>query len=116
MISRPVLVRTLIVLALTQLIGWGTVGLVAIVGRRMADDLGMGVAAVFAGNSILYLAMGLCSPLLAKAFARLGARLVMICGTVIAILGFAALAFSHGPVAYYGAWVILESIPDQIVS
>jgi predicted MFS family arabinose efflux permease len=105
--SRPVLVRTLIVLALTQLIGWGTVGLVAIVGRQMADELGMSVAAIFAGNSILYLVMGVCSPFLAKTFARLGARLVMICGTAVAILGFAALAFAHGLVTYVIAWVIL---------
>lgn len=65
MIARRTLVRTLIVLAVTQLIGWGSVGLVAIVGRQMADDLHMDVAAVFAGNSILYLVMGLCSPFLA---------------------------------------------------
>lgn len=106
-IPRPALVRTMIVLALTQLIGWGTVGLVAIVARQMADDLRMDVAAVFAGNSILYLVMGFCAPLLAKTFARLGARLVMICGTAVAILGFAALALAHGPVTYAIAWVIL---------
>jgi predicted MFS family arabinose efflux permease len=107
LISRPVLVRTLIVLALTQLIGWGTVGLVAIVARQMADDLRMDVAAIFAGNSILYLVMGLCSPLLAKPFARLGARLVMIGGTAVAIPGFAVLALAQGPAAYVVAWVIL---------
>jgi predicted MFS family arabinose efflux permease len=104
---RPVLVRTLIVLALTQLIGWGSVGLVAIVGRQMADDLGMDVAAVFAGNSILYLVMGLCSPLLANAFARVGARRMMISGTTMEILGFAVLALAQGPVGYVIAWVIL---------
>ena len=107
MITRAVLVRTLIVLALTQLIGWGTVGLIAIVGRQMADDLQMSVAAIFAGNSVLYLVMGLCSPFLAKTLATLGARRVMICGTAVAILGFAALALAHGPVAYVIAWVIL---------
>ncbi len=107
MIPRPVLVRTLIVLALTQLIGWGTVGLIAIVGRQMADDLGMSVTAVFAGNSILYLVMGLCAPVLAKIFVRLGARLVMICGTAVAIAGFTVLAFANGPVTYVMAWMIL---------
>jgi predicted MFS family arabinose efflux permease len=107
LIARPILVRTLIVLALTQLIGWGTVGLVAIVGRQMADDLHMDVAAVFAGSSILYLVMGLCSPFLAKAFGRIGARRVMICGTAVAIPGFAVLALANGPVAYVIAWVIL---------
>ncbi len=107
MIRHPVLVRTLIVLGLTQLIGWGTVGLVAIVGREMAADLGMSVTAVFAGNSILYLAMGLCAPLLANTFARLGARLVMIGGTAVAIAGFAILARAQGPATYVIAWMIL---------
>ncbi len=107
MIPRSVLVRTLIVLALTQLIGWGTVGLIAIVARQMADDLHMDVAAIFAGNSILYLVMGVCAPLLAKPFARVGARLVMIGGTALAVPGFVALAVTHGPVAYAIAWVIL---------
>jgi hypothetical protein len=97
---RLVLVRTLFVLGLTQLIGWGTLGLIAIVGREMADDLGMSVTAVFAGNSILYLVMGLCAPLLASTFASVGARLVMICGTAAAVLGFAVLAVAHGPLSY----------------
>jgi MFS family permease len=107
LIPRSVLLRTLIVLGLTQLIGWGTVGLVAIVARQMADDLRMSVTAIFAGNSILYLVMGLCSPFLAKTFVTLGARRVMICGTVIAIFGFVALALARGPVVYVIAWVIL---------
>jgi predicted MFS family arabinose efflux permease len=95
------------VLALTQLIGWGTVSLVAITGRQMADDLRMSVTAVFAGNSILYLVMGLCSPLLANVFARVGARRMMIGGTAVEILGFAALALADGPVTYFIAWMIL---------
>ncbi len=107
MISRLVLVRTLIVLALTQLIGWGTVGLIAILGRQMAYDLRMSVTAVFAGNSILYLMMGLCAPALAKTFVRFGSRLVMIYGTVVASIGFSVLAFAKGPVTYVMAWLIL---------
>jgi len=107
LIPRYVLVRTLVVLALTQLIGWGAVGLVSIVGRQMADDLGMDVAAVFAGNSILYLVRGLCSPLLANVFGRVGARRMMISGTMIEILGCAVLALAHGPMGYLIAWVIL---------
>jgi predicted MFS family arabinose efflux permease len=83
------------------------VGLIAIVGRQMANDLHMDIATVFAGNSILYLVMGLCAPFLAKTFARVGARLVMIRGTLVAIPGFAVLAVAQGPVVYGIAWVIL---------
>ena len=107
MIAHPTLLRTLIVLGVTQLIGWGTVSLVAIVGRQMSADLGMSVTAVFAGNSILSVTMGLCSPILAKPFAEIGARRVMLGGTVVTILGFAALALARGPAAYFLSWAVL---------
>ena len=101
------LVRPLIVLALAQLIGWGTVGLLAIAGRQIADDLHMSVAAVFSGNSVLYVVMGLWAPFLAKAFAKFGARRVMIVGAAVAVPGFALLAHAQGPVLYFTAWAIL---------
>lgn len=106
MMPSPV-IRTLIVLALTQLMGWGPVGLNAIVGRQIAADLRMDVAAVFAGNSILYLVMGLCAPLLATTFATRGARLVMMCGTAGSALGFVALASANGPIGFAAAWATL---------
>jgi MFS family permease len=97
----------LTVLAVTQVIGWGTVGLLAVIGAQVAIDLHMDISAVFAGSSILYVVMGLWAPILAKAFTRFGARRVMIAGTVIAAPGFVLLSLSHGPVLYCTAWVIL---------
>ena len=99
--------RILIVLAVAQVIGWGTIGLPAVIGRQLAADLHMNIATVFAGTSVLYVVMGLWAPALAKAFARFGARRVMIVGTILATPGFALLALSHGPVLYFTAWVIL---------
>ena len=72
------IIGILVVVAIGQVIGWGTVGLLAVVGREVAADLGMDISAVFAGNSIFYVATGLSAPLLAKAFIRFGARRVMI--------------------------------------
>ena len=106
-ISRAVLVRTLGVLGVTQLIGWGTVGLVAIVGRQMAADLGMSVTEAFAGTSVLYLVMGVCSPGVGRLFAHLGAQRVMMGGTVVAVLGFVGLAGARGAVGYGVAWAVL---------
>jgi MFS family permease len=97
----------LTVLAVTQVIGWGTVGLLAVIGAQVAIDLHMDISAVFAGSSILYVVMGLWAPILAKAFTRFRARRVMIAGTVIAAPGFVLLSLSHGPVLYCTAWVIL---------
>ncbi|MCW0002156.1 MFS transporter [Pararhizobium sp. YC-54] len=108
-LSRPgkKIVNILLVLAVTQVIGWGTVSLPAIVGRQVATDLGMDISAVFAGSSILYVVMGVCAPLLAKGFTRFGARRVMMAGAVLAAPGFVLLSVSTGPVLYFAAWVIL---------
>ena len=100
------LIGVLLVLAITQLIGWGTIGLPAIVGREMAADLGMSLPAVFAGTSVLYVTMGLCAPWLAKAFARHGARKVMMIGTVVTVPGFVLLFFAREPMLYFAAWIV----------
>lgn len=101
------LIGVLLVLAITQLIGWGTIGLPPIVGRDLAADLGMSLPMVFAGTSTLYVTMGLCAPWLAKAFARHGARTVMMVGTVVAVPGYVVLYFAREPMLYFVAWVIL---------
>src|SRR5262249_21414957 len=101
------IVGALLVLAITQVIGWGTVGLPAIVGREMARDLGMTLAAAFAGTSVLYIAMGLMAPFLMRLLPRHGARLVMAAGAVLSAPGFVVLSFAQGPVLYYIAWAML---------
>lgn len=100
------LIGVLLVLAITQLIGWGTIGLPAIVGRDIAADLGMSLPAVFAGTSVLYVTMGLCAPWLAKAFARHGARKIMMIGTVVTVPGFVLLFFAREPMLYFAAWIV----------
>ncbi|MCA6122959.1 MFS transporter [Bradyrhizobium sp. WSM 1704] len=97
----------LLVLAITQLIGWGSLGLPAIVGNAIAADLHIALPAVFAGTSTLYVVMGLCGPLLAEPFRRLGARRVMIAGTLASVLGFILLACAHEAALYFVAWTIL---------
>jgi MFS family permease len=81
-------------------IGWGTIGLPAIVGRQIVADLQIDVAAAFAGTSVLYVPMGLCAPALGAAFVRFGARRVMMAGVTIAAPGFVLLAVSYGPAVY----------------
>jgi MFS family permease len=107
LIADRTILRTLVVVAITQLIGWGTIGLTAVVGRQIATDLGLDLTVVFAGPSVLYLAMGVCSPLLARPFSELGGRRVMVVGTAVSAAGFAALSAAHGPVVYFTAWLLL---------
>ncbi|WP_439368824.1 MFS transporter [Bradyrhizobium sp. DASA03120] len=100
------LIGVLLVLAITQLIGWGTIGLPPIIGRDLAADLGMSLPMVFAGTSTLYVTMGLCAPWLGKAFARHGARKVMMLGTVVSVPGFVLLFFARDPALYFAAWIV----------
>ncbi|MDU1689855.1 MAG: MFS transporter [Bradyrhizobium sp.] len=106
-IADPALLRVLIVLATTQLIAWGTLSLPAVIGRAMAADLGMDLTAIFASTTVLYMSMGLCSPLLARPFIKHGGRRVMIAGTLLAAPGYALLAAAQGPLSYYAAWLLL---------
>ncbi len=106
-IADPALLRVLIVLAITQLIAWGTLSLPAVLGRAMAADLEMDLTAVFASTSVLYMSMGLCSPLLARPFVKHGGRRVMIAGTLLAAPGYALLSAAQGPLSYYAAWLLL---------
>jgi predicted MFS family arabinose efflux permease len=105
--SGKTLFRVLIVLAIGQIIGWGTIGLLAVVGGQVAADLHMDISVVFAGNSIFYALMGLCAPILARPFTRFGARRVMIAGTIIGAPGFVLLSLASGPIQFFAAWVIL---------
>src|SRR5471032_2349232 len=106
----------LLVLSVTQIIGWGTIGLPAIVGRQMAVDLKMDIPSVFAGGSVLYVVMGLWAPFLSKAFARFGARRIMIGGTIVAALGFLLLAWCKGPLLYFAGWVTLGTAGSATLS
>jgi len=106
----------LLVLAIAQLFGWGTLGLPAIAGNDIAADLHIALPMVFAGTSTLYVTMGLCAPLLAEAFRRLGARRVMMAGTVISALGFVTLACAHEAVLYFVAWTILGAAGSATLS
>lgn len=106
----------LFVLSVTQIVGWGTVGLPSIVGRQMAGDLKMDISSVFAANSVLYVVMGLWAPFLAKVFARFGARRVMIGGTILSAVGFLLLAVCHGPLLYFSGWVTLGTAGSATLS
>ena len=97
----------LVVLAVAQIFGWGTLGLPAIAGNQIAADLNISLPMVFAGTSTLYVTMGLCGPLLAEPFRRVGARQIMMAGTVIAALGFVVLACAHEAALYFVAWAVL---------
>jgi predicted MFS family arabinose efflux permease len=105
--SEHSLLPTLIVLAVGQLIGWGTVSLPAVIGEQLARDLGLGLPAVFAGTTVMLVVSGLTASLIANTFVTYGARNVMAAGSLIAAPGFVLLAAATGPVLYYTGWIVL---------
>jgi MFS family permease len=101
------LLPILVALAITQLVGWGTISLPAVIGEQFARDLGLALPAVFAGTTVMLVVMGLTAPLIANSFVKHGARLVMAAGSLIAAPGFLFIAAATGPLLYYAGWVVL---------
>ncbi|MBB3656681.1 putative MFS family arabinose efflux permease [Rhizobium sp. BK650] len=97
----------LIVLSLAQLIGWGAVSFSAVVSRDMAADLNIDIASVFAGTTVFYVTMGACAPFLSRLFTGIGARAVMIGGTVVSAFGLVLVALSYSPAIYFLGWLVL---------
>lgn len=97
----------LFVLAVTQVIGWGTISLPAVIGDQLARDIGLSLPLVFAGSTTMLVVTGVAALLLSNAFVAYGARILMAAGSVIAAFGFLLLAYASGPIGYFLSWVIL---------
>ena len=107
--SKTVL-TALVMLAVTQIIGWGTISLPAVIGDLLSRDVGISLPLVFAGSTTMLVVTGVTALLLSRAFVIYGARLVMAAGSVVAAAGFVLLANAHGPTLYFLAWVMLGVI------
>lgn len=103
--QRHVLV--LLLLALTQIVGWGVVGVLPVIAVPVASDLGATLPSVFLGTSVMYVAMGLAAPLAGRAFGRFGTRRTMAAGAALIGLGLALLALSPGLWAFWAAWTLV---------
>lgn len=103
--QRHVLV--LLLLALTQIVGWGVVGVLPVIAAPVASDLGATLPSIFLGTSVMYVAMGLAAPLAGRAFRRFGTRRAMAAGAGLIGLGLALLALSPGLWAFWAAWTLV---------
>ncbi len=105
---RSPAVRAVAALSLTQLIGWGaTFWLPAVTGPAMADALGMTLAMVMAGPTVMLAVMALISWPMSTLFERHGARPIMIAGSLLGATGLLAIALADGPLPYFLSWGIL---------
>lgn len=103
--SRQALV--LLLLAVTQVIGWGVVGILPVLAGPIARDLQASLPSVFLGTSIMYVAMGAAAPVAIRIFRRLGTRSAMALGAAGIGAGLGLLALAPDILAYWTAWALI---------
>lgn len=100
--------QTVAVLAVTQLVGWGTsFDMLGVLGRVIAPELGLANEVVFLGLSIMMLISALAGPKTGRLLDRYGASKVLAAGSVVFAAGLLLLAASHGLVLYIAAWCVI---------
>lgn len=100
--------RLVAVLAVSQVIGWGTTfDMPGVMGRSMAPDVGLSLSASFFGLTLMMLVGGLAGPAIGEAIRRHGAARVLAAGSVVTAAGLGLLALSAEPVVYFLAWVVI---------
>lgn len=101
-------VRLVGVLAVSQVIGWGTTfDMVSVMARPMADDFGLPLGVLFSGLTVMMLVGGLAGPAIGTALKRFGATHVLAVGSVVTGSGLGLLSLSTGAISYFAAWVII---------
>lgn len=101
--------RTIIAgLAVTQLIGWGTLFYpIAVIGRAMGSELSLPKEAIFAGIGIMLLAGAAIAPRVGKRLDRNGPRAVMAVGSLVATAALIILSQATNALIYGIGWVLV---------
>ena len=60
-VSHPAVLRSVVVLSVTQIIAWGSMFMaISVTGETMATDLGLRRETIFLGPTVMLVAMALC--------------------------------------------------------
>jgi MFS family permease len=95
-------------LAVTQLIGWGTLFYpIAVIGRAMGTDLALPKEAIFAGIGIMLLAGAAIAPRVGKRLDRNGPRAVMAVGSLVATSALILLSQASNALTYGIGWILV---------
>ncbi len=95
-------------LALTRIIGWGSIYYSpSVLAGYLAQEMALGPAVVFGGVTILLLTGAALAPALGRHLDQRGTRQAMSVGAVICALGLALLAMAQGPVSYLATWFVI---------
>lgn len=100
--------QTIAVLAVTQIISWGTTfDMLGVMGRIVAPELDLPNEVVFFGLSIMMLVSALAGPATGRLLGRHGAAKVMASASVIFAIGLMLLASAHEILVYGLAWIVI---------
>jgi len=100
--------QTVCVLAITQLIGWGTTfDMLGVMGRVIAPDLGLPNEVVFSGLTIMMVVSAVAGPMAGRWLRRYGAARVLSAASLTFALGLLLLAAANGIVLYAAAWIVI---------
>lgn len=100
--------NTIPILAVTQVIAWGTLYYAfAILAADIQRELGWRAETVFGAFSWCLLVGGLVSAPVGMLLDRFGGRFVMGAGSLLCGVGFILLSQARAPAAYYIAWTLL---------
>ncbi|MDE1159311.1 MAG: MFS transporter [Neorhizobium sp.] len=100
--------RIIAVLAVTQVISWGTsFDMMGVMGRVIAADLALPNEIIFFGLSLMMLVSALAGPTTGRLLDRHGASKVLAAASIAFAIGLAILASSHEPIVYFLAWVVI---------
>lgn len=95
-------------LALTRIIGWGSIYYSpSVLAGYLQREIGLGPIVIFSGITILLVIGALISPMLGRHLDRRGTRQAMALGAVISALGLALLSLAQGPVSYLSTWFVI---------
>ncbi|HEX8609779.1 MAG TPA: MFS transporter [Telluria sp.] len=107
---------TIAILAVTQVLSWGTLYYAfAIVAHDIARDLALPSAAVFGAFSWCLLVAGVSATPSGILIDRYGGRLVMAGGSLLCGLGFILLSQAWGILGYYLAWSVLGASMSAVL-
>ncbi len=97
----------LFILAVTQVTGWGVVGVLPVMAEPIATELHMSLSGVFIGTSLMYIVMGFVGPMIGRAFRRFGPHRVMTVGAGLIGLGLWLLGAASSVMMFWAAWTLI---------
>jgi predicted MFS family arabinose efflux permease len=95
-------------LALTRIIGWGSIYYSpSVLAGYLQREIGLSPTTIFGGITILLVIGAVISPMLGRHLDRRGTRQAMALGAVISAVGLALLALAQGPISYLATWLVI---------